>query len=188
MTLALTLLTLVFNRSLSGNYLGFFGFYTFFGRFSEFLMGSFTFVIFQSVPRAPRFSTTIGAIGILASPAILSYFWGGKGSFGVLTYQGMLFNNLVLPLFISCFIIGLITEKTNFQTVLSSNFFQLLGKASFCFYLLHEGVVADFVLNAIANPYLTIVILYLVSAIVWFFYEEKVRGMIMNSSLVKTKN
>jgi peptidoglycan/LPS O-acetylase OafA/YrhL len=48
-------------------------------------------------------------------------------------------RNFVLPLFVVLLLWGLITEKTWLQKLLATSVMQLLGNASFLFYLIHIG-------------------------------------------------
>jgi peptidoglycan/LPS O-acetylase OafA/YrhL len=53
----------------------------------------------------------------------------------------LLLQNYLLPLTISVWIGGLIHENTLFSRWLSTHWMQQLGKASYCFYLLHLGIL-----------------------------------------------
>lgn len=186
-TMSVVLASLIFiSYSLfKENFLNFFTLYTFFGRFSEFLIGSFAYIILKSNKLNKASLTAIGALGVFLSPLALSYFWGAKNSFGILTPGGIIYNNLILPFFVSSFILGLIKEQTAFQSILGSSSFQFLGKSSYCFYLLHEGALANITLAKTNSPLLTALLMYLLSGLIWYFYEEKIRNLIMNSNYIK---
>ncbi len=53
-------------------------------------------------------------------------------------------NNLILPFWIALFYLGLIQDDSYLKRVLSTPISQLLGKASYAFYLIHLGFIANF--------------------------------------------
>lgn len=135
-------------RGLFGN-LGFMCGYTFFGRCLEFLIGAWLAMnlnrleSFKSVPH----KTYMGLAGMAACLFIFDALKGGAYSVGVLTPAGALLNNLILPFWIGLFYLGLIQDDSFLKRALSTPISQLLGKASYAFYLIHLGFIANYLKN-----------------------------------------
>ncbi len=125
--------------------------YTFLGRFFEFYAGIW---LAKHVARTAqdtmrrRFPvyTLIGAAGIAAVVTAMAAIHAATGSaytYGLYHPAGIALNNLVLPVFIAAFYLGLIRERTLLQRLLSSRVAGLLGRSSYAFYLIHIGVARD---------------------------------------------
>jgi len=54
---------------------------------------------------------------------------------------GIVLNNYLIAFSIALFFYGLLTEKTGMRKVLAHPFIELLGKASYIFYLIHLGYI-----------------------------------------------
>ena len=120
--------------------------YTFFGRFFEFLTGMFLArqmldgkIGPPAVKRFPIFTTT-GVLGIAGCVAALVLLEDEIFSYGLYHPLGIATNNLVLPLFIVVLYYGLIYERSPLRWLLATRLFDLLGKSSYAFYLIHKGV------------------------------------------------
>jgi peptidoglycan/LPS O-acetylase OafA/YrhL/Tfp pilus assembly protein PilF len=59
---------------------------------------------------------------------------------------------LVFPALVAVFFYGLITERSLIKRLLGSPLFVLLGNSSYCFYLIHLGVIQNFLLERGINP------------------------------------
>ena len=112
---------------------------TIFGRLPEFLLGA-AFAWFA--PRAGR--ATVGGAALLAlTLGLLIFIQQVMGQVSIDSYPGVLVNNLLLPLGTVGLLHGLATEPTRLSWVLSTPLAQWLGRASYCFYLLHVGLLPD---------------------------------------------
>jgi peptidoglycan/LPS O-acetylase OafA/YrhL len=114
---------------------------TLFGRLPEFLAGA-AFAWFA--PRSGRgWATLGGAAGLLLVLGLLIGIQHITHAISIDTYPGVLVNNWVLPLATGGLLHGLATEPTRLAHLLSTPLWQRLGQASYCFYLLHLGVLPE---------------------------------------------
>jgi peptidoglycan/LPS O-acetylase OafA/YrhL len=131
-------------RGLFGN-LGFLCSFTFFGRCLEFFLGAWLAMnirrleVFRSVPH----KTYLGLAGMAASMVILSAIQGGS-YIRIVSPASVLMNNMILPFWIALFYLGLIQDDSLLKRALSTPISQLLGKASYAFYLIHLGFIATY--------------------------------------------
>ena len=147
--------------------------YTFFGRIFEFFVGITLGLLLKKNPNYKfKFFTAGGVFGILFFIyflSILEYYPDSK----LLFIQKSIVNSILLPVFgIMPFFYGLINEKTAFSKVLGSDFFILLGKSSYVFYLIHIGFFRTF-LNTISTNYFFVFLSLNVIAITLYYYVEK---------------
>ena len=112
---------------------------TIFGRLPEFLLGA-AFAWF--VPRAGG-ATAGGAAALALTLGLLIYIQHLTGKISLDTYPGVLVNNLLLPIGTGWLLHGLATERTRLSRLLSTPLAQQLGRTSYCFYLLHLGLLPD---------------------------------------------
>jgi peptidoglycan/LPS O-acetylase OafA/YrhL len=131
--------------------------YTFFGRFFEFYVGirlAKHVARARASERAPRafpIFTLAGGAGIVAVIVGLAALHAASAQtyvYGLYHPAGIALNNLVLPVFIAAFYRGLIQEKTLLQRLLSTRLAILLGRSSYAFYLIHVGIVREYMLRA----------------------------------------
>ena len=112
---------------------------TIFGRLPEFLLGA---AFAWYAPRAGRGWATVGGAGLLAlALGLLVFIQQVTGKVSIDSYPGVLVNNLLLPLGTAWLLHGLATEPTRLGGALSTPLAQRLGRASYCFYLLHLGLL-----------------------------------------------
>ncbi len=151
------LLTVYFNDIKTAD--GFFGsyrftlLYTFFGRCFEFFAGIQLALWLKENGKTKKtiFSFTyLGALSVLLITIVLSLLRVDE-KYGLHTGWGIALNNFVLPVFIVMLIYGLITESTAVEKMLSTKLFQLLGKSSYCFYLIHLGILHTVFVKYIGN-------------------------------------
>jgi peptidoglycan/LPS O-acetylase OafA/YrhL len=91
----------------------------------------------------------------------------------LLLFQQSLVNNLLLPVIgIVPFFYGLINEKTILHKLFSSDFFILLGKSSYVFYLIHIGFFRTIVVSFSTN-YIFVFLSLNIIAIMLYLYVEK---------------
>ena len=123
--------------------------YTFFGRGLEFVVGmglAIWLARHQQKPLPPAGGTTwLGIIGIslcTAALALTVHFLHGENSEA--TRIWWLIHNVLLPFPIIALFYGLINEQTQFQRLLQTPVFDLLGRSSYAFYLIHVGVINSY--------------------------------------------
>ena len=128
--------------------------YTFFGRCIEFFIGmKLALVVLEkndNITRRPVY-TTLGLFGMAIAVSILVFLPLNGREFGLYHPFGIFTNNIILPLGIAFLYYGLIIEKSWLQKLLSTETMQLLGKSSYIFYLIHIGVIANFIKNISKN-------------------------------------
>lgn len=105
--------------------------------------------------------------------------------YGVHTFPGLIINNFFLPLMIILFFRGLLFETTWLSRVFASPTVELLGKASYAFYLVHVGFVEIGLYHYVThNVLLLFVLLNLVSIGLYLWVEEplnrKVKGWLIS--------
>jgi peptidoglycan/LPS O-acetylase OafA/YrhL len=134
------LLTMLFSRYYFYGFFGSFSFlfnYTFFGRCVEFFMGIGVALYLKRKPFVQSkwpVATVFGLLWIIGVMGLLAYFGiAFDSSTSILT------SNVVLPMGVSTLLYGLITERNVLSTLLSSKISDMLGKASYAFYLVHMG-------------------------------------------------
>jgi peptidoglycan/LPS O-acetylase OafA/YrhL len=124
---------------------------TIFGRLPEFLLGA-AFAWFA--PRRGRgWATVGGAAGMLLVLGLLISVQHVTHAVSLSSYVGVLLNNWLLPLATGWLLHGLATEPSWLAWLLSTPLWQRLGRASYCFYLLHIGVLPD-TLNPLLHTWL----------------------------------
>ena len=124
---------------------------TIFGRLPEFLVGA-AFAWYG--PRLRwRGATAGGVAGIVLVMALLLTVQQLTHRVSLDSYPGVLLNNWLLPLATGGLLHGLATEPTRLARLLGSPLGQQLGRASYCFYLLHLGVLPD-ALKPLLRPWL----------------------------------
>jgi len=131
------------------NFHGFFGniyfvmLYTFFGRCFEFFVGVqlAKIVLKKGLVRKVKFHFTYTSfIMIFVCVLVMALQTPVKPWIaGLESPVGVFVNNYVLCICVACFFYGLLTEDTLFKRFLALPFIELLGKASYIFYLIHLG-------------------------------------------------
>jgi peptidoglycan/LPS O-acetylase OafA/YrhL len=165
--------------------------YTFFGRCFEFFTGIYlAFYIKNYTNTVHKRKETKTALGIIVSClSILAMVFiavNFKIKFSVNSYAGLFINNIILPIAIAVFFAGLITENSFIKKILASATFQLLGKSSYIFYLIHMGVIsawfAGFIRyeNSWLNTCILFILLNIVSIILYKTIEEPANRFIRN--------
>lgn len=128
--------------------------YTFFGRCIEFFIGMKLALIVleknEKIQTRPVF-TTIGLLGMSIAVSVLVFLPLNGREFGLYHPFGIFTNNIILPIGIAILYYGLMIEKSWLQKFLSSPTMQLLGKSSYIFYLIHIGIIANFLKNISRN-------------------------------------
>lgn len=154
--------------------------YTFFGRAVEFMMGAALalFVRHYPITRKGAWATTVGGLWMVACLVVLACI-ATKELPSYRNPLGIAVNNLVLPLGISMFFYGLLTERTQLAHLFSTKVAQILGKSSYAFYLVHMGVLSVFVKRNISDSPMVILAVALgVAYLLWRFVEEPLQAML----------
>jgi len=133
------------------NWYGFFGnftfmmLYTFLGRCFEFFVGIQLALIMlnKGFENKGRLNYTYtGFILIFVFVAVMATLPVPNGWIaGLQNPFGIVLNNYLIAFSIALFFYGLLTEKTGMRKVLAHPFIELLGKASYIFYLIHLGYI-----------------------------------------------
>jgi len=115
---------------------------TLFGRLPEFLLGAAFAWRAPRTDQRPSSRATVGGVVLLGlALGLLLAIQQFTGKVSLDTYPGVLANNLLLPLGTGWLLLGLATEPTRLAQLLGTPLLQHLGRASYCFYLLHLGVL-----------------------------------------------
>jgi peptidoglycan/LPS O-acetylase OafA/YrhL len=166
---------------------------TFFGRCFEFLIGvqlAFLFIKWnakkdavnttdKAKPSVPLF-TIAGSIAAIILILVLAYISPDKMGLG---YSGIsqILTIVVFPLPIAALFFGLLTEATWFSRLLSTPLFQLLGKSSYAFFLVHTGFIADWIFVLCrGNVLLVYLSVAIISIGIFFLVEEPLHKLVKN--------
>jgi peptidoglycan/LPS O-acetylase OafA/YrhL len=151
--------------------------WTFFGRATEFAIGmALAFYMKRQQERTITgyWATGVGVVWILAAlfmvtQAELPLF---RTNEGLVTYAGIATNNLFLPIGVAILFWGLINERSKFRQLLETNVFQILGKSSYAFYLVHGGLLSILVGKYTNNILILFTVTQTVAYLLWRFIEE----------------
>ncbi|WP_375435108.1 acyltransferase family protein [uncultured Hymenobacter sp.] len=160
--------------------------FTFFGRCAEFLLGIGLALLVRRMGAQPVRSqayVTYGAVvWMVACVAGLAAVNEPKDYLGMTNPLGVALNNLLLPIGIAAFFWGLIYEASALRQLLETKVFDLLGKSSYVFYLIHMGI-ANQVLerSGIESILLRFVLLVALSIFLFHFVEEPVHKWLVGS-------
>lgn len=109
---------------------------------------------------------------IMISIYCISLFEKDVFSHGTEFAPGLIIRNIVLPVFICCFLYGLITENTWTRKFLSLKLIVLMGNASYFFYLIHIGFINRKLMSWVFLPDRNFTLLWVV-AIAGYLLLEK---------------
>jgi len=142
------------------NFFGFFGnniymmLYSFFGRSLEFFGGIAIALMVKrrGFGRVTKFNLTYSGFGIiLLCVYVLSILPINEGRlYRLQSVPGFLINNYIIGVAAIMMFLGLITEKTILKKIMASKLFDILGKSSYTFYLIHLGPINN-ELHALMN-------------------------------------
>ncbi|GAB2778338.1 peptidoglycan/LPS O-acetylase OafA/YrhL [Hymenobacter luteus] len=120
----------------------------------------------------PAFLTLLGSGLIIAALSGMVWTKGGY-TYGQEHAFGVALNNVVLPGGIIMLFAGLLTEPTWLRYLLSTRIFQILGKSSYAFYLIHLGSVRDWLaLHLTPHNGLLFIVLNLLAIGLHYVIEE----------------
>ncbi len=165
---------------------------TFFGRSFEFFAGILAALYCRKLVGTQGFPKfTVAAIATLviiyAGMAFATNYFNVPASFE--TLPGVIVQNYILPIPFALLLIGLVTEHSRVRQLLSSRIMVVLGKASYCFYLLHVSFIADAVWgviktgNHILNMAIGFVVLNLLSILICYFIEQPLHQWLHHARL-----
>lgn len=149
----------------TAGWLPFLLFYTFFGRSFEFVAGMWLANQYRQnrLPAVP-YATKTGLLVIIGCVLWQSSVVLFTTSRALLNASEAVVYNLVLPVGICLFLIGLLAPTSRTNRLLSHSFVQALGRSSYAFYLLHIGVVARSMQKAgVTNDWLLFGLLVLIA-------------------------
>ena len=96
--------------------------------------------------------------------------------------MGIFINNVMLPPGIIMLFYGLITEQTWLRQLLETRLFDLLGKSSYVFYLIHVGVIALLIDKYLTiNYFIHFPLLVCLSIVLFQFVEAPLHKRIVRS-------
>jgi peptidoglycan/LPS O-acetylase OafA/YrhL len=155
--------------------------YTFFGRCTEFLIGAGIVILFRSTLHEEKRGILFTLLGLILSATLVGVLavLTMVDNNGLNSMEKIIVSNFLLPAAIAILFYGLIREKSALQTILSSQPFVLLGKASYTFYLIHIGVFYTLINGYFPNNYLlTFLLLNLIALALWYTIEEPLNKLI----------
>jgi peptidoglycan/LPS O-acetylase OafA/YrhL len=162
--------------------------YTFFGRCCEFFSGIImTFILRKNIRFPFAGCTSFGLLFIFISIFLLVGF-KGDNDYGIQSDYGKVVNTLLLPVFgIVPFFYGLINEKTIISKLLSTNLFQMLGKSSYVFYLIHMGFLEKSIRGflpdlGVISIIVSFIILIILSIIIFLYVENPLNNFLRRLS------
>lgn len=149
---------------------------TFFGRGCEFFAGILLAIMIKKrteteLSKSGVFTYAGIALIIVNIIALVFIKTNYHGESGVFLYHFV--YNFLLPVFgIASFFWGLLTERSLVSKLLSSVLFQILGKSSYVFYLIHVGLVEGILSKISGNTLFVFISLNIVSIAVFKLAEE----------------
>jgi peptidoglycan/LPS O-acetylase OafA/YrhL len=149
--------------------------YTFFGRCFEFLIGVALAIHLNKKVNNISY-TWLGLLSMLVMIMLITFM--GRSDSGSMNATGIVLNNFFLPVTTALLIYGLITEKTWVSDLLSTAVLQVLGKASYAFYLIHLGVISLWLSQWMRSPLLFLA-LQGCAVLLWWLVEDPLRRLIL---------
>lgn len=146
--------------------------FTFFGRSFEFFAGVFLATNMNRFSQLKKGFTWFGIFSIFLSLMLLALLKPNLDASGTDVFLGKIINTIFLPIlgFLPLFY-GLISEKSILSNVLNSKIFQLLGKSSYVFYLIHMGIFCT-LLHKFLPMQMVFFLLILFSILLYLFVEK----------------
>jgi len=153
--------------------------FTFFGRCFEFFAGMWLARFFvnhsgSEVKKAFPVRTVAGILLILLCISLLVV--NRRVNTGTSFLFGeTIINNFSLPFGICLFFYGLLVEQSLIRRILSTPLFSILGKSSYIFYMIHNGVLFVFFYNRLhMNVLVIFVLLQLISILLYKTLEKPI--------------
>ena len=139
---------------------------TFLGRAPDFFAGIGLALLYREYGSSirTRHATLLGTIAIAACLIFRAHFHWGYAEIG-----GILISNFVLPVLgVGLLFWGLITEGTVLRKILSTKLFQVLGRSSYAFYLIHMGVFYSAIHSVLGSFPVTV---FALQVLAWLLYR-----------------
>lgn len=161
--------------------------YTFFGRFFEFGLGIALALLFAKGwfrKQGALPLTYLGAIGCVAATTALAYVKSGESArtglmFGDVKMSWYVIAYWVFPVLVTVFYAGLLSERTWLARGLGSHPTVLLGKSSYAFYLIHMGIIMDYVANWLTRDvWVAFVVLVVLAVMIHSYVEEPLNRLL----------
>lgn len=155
---------------------------TFFGRIFEFYCGIFlaktiTFELKENKKDSESFiATYLGLMLLILTLLIQSYIAMTLNiSHASQSWEGVFVNNIILPISITIFFYGVITQKTIIQKILAFKLLVELGHSTYSFYLLHTSFILSIVIKVFGfNIFLNFITLIIISYIFYRTIEQPI--------------
>lgn len=171
---------------------------TFFGRSWEFLWGLLLALLYKkyskkinSIYKFPGLNLIFLICIVIVIFAMSQLPYSGKNEGSIISE--IILNNFILPLFTGTFYLGLMVKKDFFVKVLSTPIAIIGGKASYIFYLIHIGVIRNF-LSSFIDPIfpdniwrwtLKNISLVTISIVMYYLLEEPLNKFVKKIFIVK---
>ncbi|MBS1599897.1 MAG: acyltransferase [Bacteroidetes bacterium] len=163
--------------------------FTFFGRCFEFYTGIMLALFVKSrskinIETRVPYRTVAGIMYIIICLVSLVMNRRHSTDASQFLFFETLINNFLMPPGIAVLFFGLIVEKTWIQKILSSALFIVLGRSSYIFYLIHNGVLFVFLYTTLhINTAIIFVIIHLISITLYFGAEKPLNKLIRRAAL-----
>jgi peptidoglycan/LPS O-acetylase OafA/YrhL len=131
--------------------------YTFFGRCFEFFVGIKLALFLKTQSGKTHFygfCTIIGVSWIFLWIMALATLEDLDQMFGLFHPYSIIINNFIVPIGIVLLLTGILTENTILRSILASRPFELLGRSSYVFYLIHMGFIEELIVTHATDNYL----------------------------------
>ncbi|MFD2933278.1 acyltransferase family protein [Spirosoma flavum] len=160
--------------------LPFVAFYTFFGRSFEFIVGMWVARRWhQNKLPDNQYTTGVGFLIIVSCVLWQASFLMLTADPITLFWSEVVVYNYILPIGIGLFLLGLISQKSLVQHLLSQPIMQMAGRSSYAFYLIHIGVVASGLQKlGVTNNWLLFGLLVLTAHGLYSFVEKPMQQRI----------
>lgn len=151
--------------------------FTFFGRCFEFFSGIFLAIFLKkNIKVKLKYFTLLSVISLVLLLLALVYLKPNENSYGTDVLLGKIINNLVIPVFgLIPLFYGLVTEKTKLSILLETKMFQMLGKSSYAFYLIHLGFM-QLCLTQYFNYFGLFVMLNIIAILLYYVIEKPINN------------
>jgi peptidoglycan/LPS O-acetylase OafA/YrhL len=166
---------------------------TFFGRCFDFFVGVQMALWFRRrearVHTGTAWYTVTGGLLLSAAILLMSFINVSEARYpyALYTTAGLIINNWLLPLVIGIFFWGLITERTFISKILATPLFELLGRSSYTFYLIHMGVISMAAVAVVQKWIFHLPVMLILSIILYKLVEEPLNKWIRRLNPGKIK-
>jgi len=173
-------------------------FATFFGRCFEFFAGIWLALFVLKKQQAviidsKKASAFFTYGGVVAMALVILTLFGIMSWFGFTidnSVVSLIISNVIFPIAIVIFFYGLIYETSYLKTLLSTRFFQILGRSSYAFFLIHTGLIAFYIEKYVSNNLVMIfIVLQFLSVAIYMYIEHPLDRWIrrMGDHLIKKR-